>query len=469
MSSAGLLTLLRLVLVPFLSGAGLVRAMGLSSSSDRIAYLAWSWVAGVLATALVLFAWLWFEIPSPWAIDFVLLGLGAGLFAMGSTQQAQAPLPPEPQVSWDRRIFDGVLVFVLLVTCIRLILGTTEVIHRADEATFWSLHGKMIFESGGFTGSYAKAIHGGLLLHGDYPLLNPLLHVWTYLHYGEITQAVNRVPFLFFSLSVVLVLGAGLRRVRPGWVGALLLLILIGCFQTAVWTRRAQSDVIVALGALLLLDGYLRQCRGGDHSAWWKLSVLGTSLALWGKNEGMLVLVALLAALALRLATSWRRSNAGGTARAAYALPLAFVLLNNGFNLWFGHRSDVLTGEGAPNGQSVFTVLVDKGAERIPVVGHHFWERIIAEPTHSGLTILILIGVWIVIPYRIWRSSLGVPGLALVLFVLGMFVIFLGSGRDLEKHLRSAAARVVFQCVPALLLWLGALWDELRRERLESG
>jgi len=461
--------LLRLVLVPLASGAGLVRAMGLSPSSDRIAYFAWSWVAGVLVTALVLFAWLWFQIPAPWAIDLVLTGLGAGLFAWGRARRPQAPLPVEPQASWDRRLFDGVLLFVLVLSCARLILGTLEVIHRADEATFWSLHGKMIFDSGGFTAGYSKAIGGGLLLHGDYPLLNPLLHVWTYLHYGEITQAVNRVPFLFFSLSVVLVLAAGLRRVRPGWVGALLLLIQMGCFQTSVWAWRAQSDVIVALGALLLLDGYLRHSRGGGEGVWWRLSVLGMSLALWGKNEGMLVLVALLAALALHVATSWRRLGRGGEARWAYALPLLFVVLSYGFNLWFGHRSDVLTGDGAPSGQSIFAVLLDQGVERIPIVAGYFWDRILAQPRHSGFTILILFGVWIVMPRRIWRTPLGVPGLALALFVLGMFVIFLGSGRDLEKHLRSAAARVVFQCVPALLLWLGALWDELRRERLESG
>ena len=145
--------------------------------------------------------------------------------------------------------------------------------------------------------------------------------------------------------------------------------------------------------------------------------------------------------------------------------PFFFVVLNRGFNAYFGHQSDVLTGEGAPLGEGIFTMLREHGSERIPIVGGVLWSKALTVPEHSGFLILAFLTIVACVPFLVLRSKLGPSAVALLLFQLGIFVVFLGTGRYLDKHLRTASARVLFQCMPALVLWMGVFCDHLHRRR----
>jgi len=461
------ITLLRVLVMPLVVGMGLMRALGFRATSDRIGYWGWSWIGGTLVTALVLFGWLWWGLPSVWGIELVLSVLAAGLFVLGRRVRPQIPSPAPESAAWEKRLFLGVLTLALVVCGVRILLATGEVVHRADEATFWSFHAKVIFENGGFTPGYTEMSTSALMRHPDYPLLNPLLQLWTYLHYGAITHVANRVPIQMFSLALVLVLGSALRRAARGWVASALLIVFLGCGYALVWTKRAHGDVLVGLGALVLLDGYFRHRAASGESAWWRLSLLGACLCLWSKNEGMLVLLCALGALALAQLHLLRHRDALKDAlrpRAAYLAllaPLLIIALNSAFNAHFDYRSDVLTGEDAPTGMGLFEALGEKGGERLPLVASYFWNNLLLRPSHSGYVLLAFLLIVVIAPKFVWQSPLGVPALALIGFMLGVFVVFLGTGRELDRHLRSAAARVLFQCVPAVTLWLAVMYDEL--------
>ena len=458
----------RVVLVPLLLGVSVARALGLRWTVDRLGFLAWSWVAGTLSTALVLFAWLWFALPPPWLLDGVLLLVAAGLHRRTRSIRPLAAAAPVPSARWEERLFRSVVAFALVVTALRIAMATGEVVHRADEATFWSFHAKVVFESGGFTPAYEAMSTSQVMRHPDYPLFNPMLQVWTYLHFDRITHVANRVPIQLFSVAVILALASALRRATRAWVAAAVLLIHLGTGYAGIWTQRAHSDVLVGLGALLLLDGWLRHHSApGPGNSGSRLSLLGACLCLWGKNEGQLVLAGWVAALGVAWLSRLRgRDGLPRPKKAwlAFAAPLVFLALNVGFNARYDYRSDVLTGEDAPTGKDVFTVLAEEGPARVPVVAEYFWSRILASPLHSGYVLLAFLVLVALAPRRIWKSPLGVPALATLVFLLGIFLVFVGTGRGLETHLKTAAARVLFQCVPATFLWVGAMARLLSEE-----
>ena len=55
------------------------------------------------------------------------------------------------------------------------------------------------------------------------------------------------------------------------------------------------------------------------------------------------------------------------------------------------------------------------------------------------------------------------PTLALIGGVLGLHLVYVGSWLDVEFHLRTSHERVLFQLVPAALLWCVALAREVLR------
>ena len=59
-----------------------------------------------------------------------------------------------------------------------------------------------------------------------------------------------------------------------------------------------------------------------------------------------------------------------------------------------------------------------------------------------------------------WRTVgpvLRVPGLALLLALAGVHLVYIGSFLELEFHLATSYTRVLFQLLPAALSWLAAL------------
>src|SRR4029079_3607202 len=108
----------------------------------------------------------------------------------------------------------------------------------------------MIFDSGGFGERLDQAFApgspkaGNFAFHNDYPLFNPLRHLWSFSTSGVITHTTNRVPIQVFDLALVLATAAAVRRrVRPG-VAAVLVILFVG--QTWPGVLPADADRMVA-------------------------------------------------------------------------------------------------------------------------------------------------------------------------------------------------------------------------------
>lgn len=445
--------------LPLVLGCALLRLLGVAWRSDRLAYLGWAWIAGACGTALVVFGWLWSGLARDVALVPDVLVLAAAVLAwqvgrrrpvedlgVASPGGERGPRP-------ERALFALVLAAVLLLTLARVLLGTLHPIVTDDEGNFWAMKAKVAFLQGFTPGFGATLREPNFVYNADYPNLNPLLQVWTFAHAGGIVHVANRLPIQLFALAQVLVAAAALRRVvRPG-LAAALLLVLVAPAEALFQTRLAHGDLLVGLGALVVLDAWLRW-RATATPAAFRLLALGLALMLGSKNEGLMYVACI--ALALGLA----RLLAPGTepARAPRAplrwllLPLAVLVAGWAFNAWFGFSSGFLANERREAG--MLTLAVTQLGERFPLVAGHLLREVLLSPAHSGL---VLAAVLLAAPVSWLRREVLVPALALALALGGIAVVFLGAPHDVRWHLDTAAARVTFQLFPAAVLSLGLL------------
>ena len=460
-----------LLLLPLLFGAGLLRLVGVTPRTDALAYPAWAWIVGTLATAALLFVWLWFGLAPDHlrALQLALLVLGAGGLVVGRRRPAlvdeRASTAGAP--GWERLLFWGVLAALLALVAVRVLVASRHVMVINDEAGFWSFKAKVLWHTGGFNEHYGPTIERHRMPHGDYPLYNPLLQLWTYLHAGRITHAVNRVPIQVFAFATVLLLAASLRRVVRPALAALLLVLFASCFHARFAARYAYSDLLFGTGLLLAFDAWWRWRRGGPNG-WLGLAALGLASATWSKHEGQVFLVALALAAATFLTSRARLAAAlrPTPAKLWVLLPVLPVAATWFVNRLIAAKSVVMTG--LKTGEPFPLVFARQLDDRTPVVVAHFWREVVVEPSHSQLVFAAFLLLLCAFPRSTLKSDLRLPTLALALTFLGYVLVFIGIPDELNRYLNTSVGRVVFQLVPGAVLWV-AIRLALLEPRLGRG
>ncbi|MEM7309719.1 MAG: hypothetical protein AAF682_23795 [Planctomycetota bacterium] len=459
-----MLGLLALLAPPALLGIALARLLGFTPRTDRLGWLAWSWMLGAMATALVTFVWLWtpLRVDSGLVPSLAVLALAALAWWLG---RSVAPVPPAPlpaAPAWETWFFRGAVLFLCVLALQRMLDGNLFPIFEDDEAHVWALKAKVIFHSGGFTPAFEEALRNEhFVYHRDYPLLNPLLHLWTFAHRGEITHVVNRVPIQLFALAFVPALAAALRQVvRPAAAVALLFLVMQAT-ETARQGRTAHSDMAIALGTVVLFDAWMRWRAEGEQG-WWRLACVGAALMMYAKGEGLLLAAAigcgLVATHLLR-----RRDVEAETApalrprarRAWLLLPLFIVAQTWLVNASFGFENDISVGDMRED--SFPTLLATQWRERLGPTLAWSWERMFSQMAWAGHTPALFAVLGCLLARRLRTDALALPGLALIAAFVGILLVFLGTPHDIEWHLATAASRVSWQLTPAIALWVGAV------------
>ncbi len=450
-----ILELARVLLLPLFLGAGALRALGIAPRSDRLAWLGWCWVAGACGTGLVTFLWLWtpLSVNAAWGLDLLVVALGAWLFFAGRDRPTVDADAPKDAAFWERVLFGLAVAAVVAITVQRAAAGNVEPVFRNDEAHFWTLKAKVIYHSGGFNPTFAEAMSNEhFVYHKDYPLLNPLLAVWTFAHFGEITHVVNRLPIQMFALSLALVLAGALRRVVRPAAAAAILLAVFAIPEIAFQSRTAHADLMVGFGALLAFDAWLRHraASGEDARAWWRLCAVGLAFMLWSKNEGLLYAVAIAGAWVLpRLA----RPRELITPRLKWMLlPAGVIALSWGFNAWYGFENDIAVGDTREHSYPM--LLVTQARTHVPYILGWVNDNLLWNAKHAAFLPLAMIALALLFPRRVWSSQLRLPCLAVAFAWLGYLLVFTGTPHELEWHLPTAASRVSQQSVPAMALWI---------------
>jgi len=456
------------VACPLLLGAAAAEALGIARREDGLAWSAWSLALGCgLLGALVFVAWVSpLTIPAG-AVAVVLASLVGSAALSGAARRRAAPRAPVAATSaWtraargERALFWLALTLVLACAFDLILDSSARAACTGDEGHIWSAKAKAMLIAGGPGDGFAALLsrhganhHEWAVAHADYPLLNPLLQMWTFQLTGSFAVAAGRVCVQMFALAGLLALSAGLRRhARPALAAALLVLVASAePFRDGL--SNACGDGMLVASTALACEAWLR-ARTDSTARPRAVVAWGAALALgaWTKNEGVLIALAFGAA-ALVTARGERRRVALALLPAAGVAAFTFA-----FNAAHGLSNDLIVERGEP----FWTRAFEHAGERAVPVADYLAREVLLDSSASRL-LWLAIALSAVALARLPRTgALLAPALACAAVLAGYAFVFLGTPWEPAYHLRTAAARIAFHVLPAGAIWLAAATSELR-------
>lgn len=461
--------------VPVLIGLGAVRRLGLRFAHDRLGYLGWVYVTGLLGTGLYLTLWLLLGLPLTRTAAIPLLVI---TFALVAIRHRSEPTSGDEN---GRRApaWYLVLVGVLCYLGAEVVAdGNRAAITKADEALIWSFKAKMIYTGGGLgseferlaaeaqrpdeywapvnewvrdaaaaapaaTRRHLRVTEANPRYHLDYPILNPLLQVWTFACAGEILHWQNRLLIQGCAVALLLIVAGALVQVCHTLVAGCLLVMLFALLETQSMFHSCYADGMVATGLFVAADA-LRRWQIDGAGRWLRLGIVGVSVMAWSKNEGLLYLLALAVGLAAIRPVLPRR------AAWLLLLPCGIVAFTWVSNAVFGFENDIVGGTSGGD------------LSRLSTLCDYFWTHILWGPLwatdHASLQTNFFLLVFLVVLLTTFRAAFGserrLLTVAILTILAGQLLVYVITPHDLDWHLRSSALRFSSQAIPIAVLWL---------------
>ena len=407
---------------------------------------------GAGLSAVLMFLWIVVLGPTRWfpLAEGVLLCLIAG--ATYARRSGSALAQPGSQSLRDTRM--GMLLAAAFLLAIVAAASAFIAILRQhphgqwDAWMNWDLRARMLVRGG----SQWRAAFSGAIpwSHPDYPVLVPSLVARTWLYAGTETMlgpALVAATFTFGTVGLLVAALAALRSTSQGLLAGLVLLatpffILHG---TSLYADVPLGFFFLATTVCVALDGR----HGEVTSRFAVLAGVAAGLAMWTKNEGNLIALAMVVGLFLGGA------NDSGPARRRRLLAfgrglLAMLVLVAGFKIALAPPNDLLS-----------TLAVDRTIGRLTDPGRYFlvfreYARHITSFGNNGLVAV----VWVLIAYMLGlglsrpelsRSWLRSVTLALVALLAGHFMVFVSMADELLRLLDSSLDRLLLQLWPSAL------------------
>jgi hypothetical protein len=468
----GGLPLLTLLALPLLLGMLVLRALGIRAREDPLAFGGWAWMSGCLLLALFLLAWMLAGL-APAALSSRTLVPACGVLgvvlawltlrdrraargrdgARSSAREAPGVPAAGGRASWC--VFALCLGAALLLVLDRILLASMELVVIGDEAIIWAAKAKALWFGDGINARFAALASGEVgVVHANYPLLDPLLQLFSFQLAGRPLHFENRLPLQLCVPALLLATAGALVRHVPPWVAGLLVLLLATTRPATDACGSASADVLVALGVLCALDAGARWRATGERR-WLALSALALTFLAASKNEGLML--ALLAAGVLVVARRDRLRAAAGW----LLLPLLVAGIGVALNAHFGFANDLLEDDDTV---SVGARLAANAVERIGPVLLRMGDYVVAGgiETHlcfaAWLALLLLSPRALAVPGRVVPRGVDLGAWSAVfLAVLAVYALtYVSRPGTWEQHLRNSMPRLLFQLLPALLVWLAA-------------
>ena len=447
---------------PLWLGVVVVAWCGVRRRDEPVAYPAWVYLTGTLALAAMLFAWIGAGLPIERFL-FAPYVVAAGGTAWTWRRAASAPDDrPVTAGRFERAVFVVVVAATIAVAADHIVGANQTFITIGDEANIWTAKAKVLWVSGGFNDRFVELTRPGeYLVHPDYPLFNPLIHLWTYIVAGGMVDGGNRLPIQLFAVALLLLVAASARRVARPAVAAVLVLLygLSGLAREAC--LYAVADVMVACGFLGAIDAWSRFRSSGDRR-WLRLFAMLLAGLAWSKNEGIMLALAVVVPVLLSL-VAWRSESVGRrvTALAALAPAVLVVAVQVWINRTFELDNDLLS---PPDGRSLLTRIVPQATDHAPVLLRFLHETCVARPGLTQWLPLLALLLVVFAPRRLIGSA-PTAALAFLIGAGGFVLVYLGTTREIEWHLTFSIERIVLQLLPVATLVVACAWSALSGRR----
>jgi len=379
------------------------------------------------------------------AVEGVALAAAVVLAAVAKRRKTLLDWAPGPPSPWYLRAAFGVTLLTALAMFIFYAL--TKPHGEWDAWSIWNLRARFLFRAGDF---WKDAFSSQLAWsHPGYPLLLPgvIALCWT-LARNESTLAPAAIALLFtFGMASSLIATVGILR---GKTQALIAgTVLLGGVGLVVNGANQYADVPLGYFILATLALVCLQERHPEDLRFTVLAGLTAGFAAWTKNEGLLFLVAVVAARGWAIGRYGNRSALLPQLlrmAAGFVAPLALVGF---FKLRFAASDDLLSKR---PGQIV---------ENVANIGRWITvlEAYVKAPFRMGNfiipIILVLALYWYLVRFKVEERDR--PGLATILGTLaitlaGEFAIYLAFPGDVAWQLNTSLERLLLQLWPAGLL-----------------
>jgi hypothetical protein len=410
--------------------------------------------AGLGFTSLAFFAWRLVSGPESWAYFLTELVLVAvlGLIWLLSRRHIRETItldPPEEQArlpgGWIWLLNAG-LGLAAFLACLAFLYGTFIFPHGGWDAwAIWNLAARYLFAGR----TEWSLLFDPAIFHSDYPMLlgSSVARLWIYR--SRVDFIAPAVVAFLFSLATFGLLLCLANLTRGGVASRLAGLALLGSSTILVIAPTQCADIPLGyylLGTLGCLSLYPRIPKSG------LLVFAGMFLGLgaWTKNEGWLLIVAvLLGWLATRIIFDRKSFFTRGRLREAGWLlaGLIPVIVFPLIQKWFlAPPNDIIAGQGAK------TLARIGDPVRWIEISREFAVMLISlEPKYSaplGL-LVVMVTVFGIREKAFSRPEVWTNLLTLGAAILGYFWVYLISPHNLNWHLSTSLFRLYGQLWPA--------------------
>ena len=406
--------------------------------------LAWAFApaVGAGASSLIFFV---FRRPI-FTVEIALLTL----FALGFLARSMLFREPAPPISWRPSLFGLVLSGAVALAVYGLLLRADRMPHGDWDAwAIWNTHARFLHRDGRTWSDHIR-----YTVHGDYPLLTPLLTARLWRFTGEEVPEAGSLLGIMFALSGVAVLLSTLSQLRDIQLALLMALVLIG---TPYYLDRGVSqyaDVPLAvfmISTIALIS--LHWEREPDRFGPLVLAGFTAGCAGWTKNEGLLFILATCIVLLLPVfrdpAVTFRRF---ASFSLGLLLPLAVISY---FKLAIAPRYDLI--EDLRYQETIQRITsIDRHAVILKSLARSAWffGAWAMQPMIPLFAFIALRGA----NRRVFRSQGGFAGLSILGIVLaGYYAVYLITPIPLQDHLDSSLDRLLIHLWPSFLLVLSLM------------
>ena len=340
----------------------------------------------------------------------------------------------------------------LLVSFVSILAAASAISVRephgqGDASAIWNLIARFIYRGGS---GWADALTYKLTwTHPDYPLLLPLsvARLWAYGGETQLAPALLGLLFTFGTLGLVVSSVSLLSTRTQGYLAGVVLLEPFLFFRIGTY-QYADTPLGFFLLAVLVLFSLHDRAPGG-----YGLLVLAgvmAGFAAWTKNEGLLILLSVVAGRLVALAASrgLRTYLRQLIYFSAGAVPVLLVVLY--FKAAIAPANDLVAGQGL---LATANRLLDPSRYVLILKAliNHFtgFRKWYAHPTCLLAVYAWLLGVK---TERAERVTLLTLATALGLILAGYLFIYVTTPRDLEWQLTFSLDRLLIQLWPSFVL-----------------
>jgi hypothetical protein len=332
----------------------------------------------------------------------------------------------------------------------------------------WNLHARFLSRGDGET--WRNLFDPALFWsHNDYPLLLPALvsGLWTVVGSENYwAPASLTLVFAFLPIAIVACAASVCAGDQRGWLAGLVLLASPGFLSNGT---AQMADV--PLSCYMLITVVCIQCAELWPDVRYRmfgLAGLASGFAAWTKNEGLLILMAVVVAYGLSAVVlrSWRSARKDVIAFGICLAPVLILIV--AFKAILAPPNDLQLTD------SSWARFVDPGryaqvgvafARYLAKIGSGVLPEVIMPPAFGMLALLFLYAAPI---RRVTAASLTLA-LVPLMTLGGYFMVYISTPNNLRAHLDSSLDRLLLHLWPAIVFIVAVLPASMSARRVEEG